>query len=1296
MKGAVIIRIRVHEREIELEHKGRYIIGRADNCDIQVREAGVSRYHLFVDVEADGIYIGDMGSGNGTFVNNREITGRTALVKGDRVRAGTVEIAVSGYPAAVAAPAAPAPVAAAMPPAAAPAVVPPAASRPRTAAVKEARVAGLVLRAALVCGLLAAAAMVWVLVTAREPAAVRQARTDLARADELARAGDLEGAEAVYRGIPAAAEKEQALARQGLAAISARREREATVAWTRAVDRELAVIAEFQAAHADQPLEVLRRYDALAAGCRGTPQEAAVQRTADAFKATLQTTDKARFFAALDAVKADLQAERFGGALAGCRQVFEQPGLGEAEVVEMKRLVAATATAAADAAARVCARAEALVREGRFDEAAEAVRTAAAQFGLFPDPLLETLGIPAHSRDLTDYLETIAAAQRQTGDAAAQAVVRLRREALGLLADKRFVEAAVLLEARAGAVEVPAAREELAGLLALARAMTAMQDRLIAAVAARPLKVDVLKGSLVWVDREAVMVQDAAEGVEVRVAWKNIAFVHFDRILALAQAARTPAERTTLGEYFFAVGETALARVYLEPAAPVPGPKPPVAAAGTALAGLRAGRVWPGWSNYTAFMRFYGGPPKSGIAYEALRFYGITAGNVQYPGDAALEGGDPAVDFYVDDASRKGTLHLKQEEPAVAEAIAAFKRDRKNPAVLVRPHCYNDPAVRATLIANVKDAVTRYRDARPVAYALGDEISSESFVTPIDWCYCPSCLALFRAWLTTVYPDISAVNRVWGTRFTAFDQAMPATVQAMIEANNYFTGRSAERDMRYPELNYASHNDYREWRDINLAEVLAGLRDAGRSVDPDTPIGAVGLQRPAECGGFDYTRLPGVLDWVEAYDIGEVREVLRSFTVPGYPVVQTHFIDNNDPAGNKFRAWYYFAHGDRGVILWAMEHAFTSPPSPQAKPAMPMLKEAYETFRGGLAARRFAATMHTDGIAIYYSQPSIRFHWFVDAGVHGNTWPNRGADIAAQYSSDIRSRQAFVDMLENSGYQYDFVSSRAVAEHDLSAAEYPVLILPKTASLSDAEAAAITAYVRGGGLVIADYQTGMLDEHLRGRAAGALDDLFGIKRRGHRMVEWYDALAAHADWDYGFTPPARPDFRGMYAVEEGVVAMAGKPATSVGNVPVVISNRDGAGATYYLNLNMLNYPDVRFADPARGESMRMILANILEERGLRAPVEVYRGGRFAPNIEKIIWNGPDGDLLFVFINAAFRNTESSTSFQADLKAEPHPVTIKLTRGARQVTRFGDSADLGKVDQWEDLFTPAQPLVYILK
>jgi|SRR6516165_4512021 serine/threonine-protein kinase len=58
--------------EIVLNRRGHYVVGRAEDCDICLCGgdlSSVSRHHCELDVDPPGISIRDLGSRNGTFVN---------------------------------------------------------------------------------------------------------------------------------------------------------------------------------------------------------------------------------------------------------------------------------------------------------------------------------------------------------------------------------------------------------------------------------------------------------------------------------------------------------------------------------------------------------------------------------------------------------------------------------------------------------------------------------------------------------------------------------------------------------------------------------------------------------------------------------------------------------------------------------------------------------------------------------------------------------------------------------------------------------------------------------------------------------------------------------------------------------------------------------------------------------------------------------------------------------------------------------------------------------------------------
>lgn len=72
------------------------LIGRLRNCDFPLPSPLVSREHAHIICASGGIFIEDLGSTNGTFVNGRRLEKRVALQKGDRVSIAAFSFVFTG------------------------------------------------------------------------------------------------------------------------------------------------------------------------------------------------------------------------------------------------------------------------------------------------------------------------------------------------------------------------------------------------------------------------------------------------------------------------------------------------------------------------------------------------------------------------------------------------------------------------------------------------------------------------------------------------------------------------------------------------------------------------------------------------------------------------------------------------------------------------------------------------------------------------------------------------------------------------------------------------------------------------------------------------------------------------------------------------------------------------------------------------------------------------------------------------------------------------------------------------
>jgi len=88
--------------EFPLRMNREIIIGRSSDLDMVLVEDMVSRRHAKISSTDNDVFIQDMGSTNGTFVNGEKIAGRAQLQEGDRILVGTSIIKVVGVEGSVA------------------------------------------------------------------------------------------------------------------------------------------------------------------------------------------------------------------------------------------------------------------------------------------------------------------------------------------------------------------------------------------------------------------------------------------------------------------------------------------------------------------------------------------------------------------------------------------------------------------------------------------------------------------------------------------------------------------------------------------------------------------------------------------------------------------------------------------------------------------------------------------------------------------------------------------------------------------------------------------------------------------------------------------------------------------------------------------------------------------------------------------------------------------------------------------------------------------------------------------
>jgi hypothetical protein len=466
-------------------------------------------------------------------------------------------------------------------------------------------------------------------------------------------------------------------------------------------------------------------------------------------------------------------------------------------------------------------------------------------------------------------------------------------------------------------------------------------------------------------------------------------------------------------------------------------------------------------------------PEKFPLFCQRLREMGVNTAMVS--GDA-----DPAplwqnhFPYYVENMVNRGLCLKWNSSVTNWEALLSeWNKGGRSKSKFVRDYCLDDPQWRQSAQKQIAAIVARNAPHQPLAYNLRDELSVTYSANPFDYDFNPVTLASFRQWLKTQYSNLSALNSEWETSFAKWEDVTPFTTDEIknrmssgqpllrgnpdwqaLEALKFDPGNARSSATRW---NFSPWADFRTYMDISLAAALDDFRQAAHRLDPQTPVGIEGTQMPSAFGGYDLWRLSRALDWVEAYDIGNAREIFGSF-MPGRPILTTVFESDTDHA--RRRLWHLLLEGDRGCIVWWSEDCidFKSPDyalTPKAKALAPVLKE----MTSPLAQLFLRADRAVHPIFIYYSQPSIQVDWLLESTVDGSTWPRRFSSFEAAHNHAAQARDGWLKALQDLGYSPLFISSEQLAGGQKRMDTNAYVVLSSAYALSENEVRQLLQWV---------------------------------------------------------------------------------------------------------------------------------------------------------------------------------------------------------------------------------------------
>ena len=572
------------------------------------------------------------------------------------------------------------------------------------------------------------------------------------------------------------------------------------------------------------------------------------------------------------------------------------------------------------------------------------------------------------------------------------------------------------------------------------------------------------------------------------------------------------------------------------------------------------------------------------------------------------------------------TYHTPSLEPKnlkLMQAKEEYFKDRTNKKPFIREPSFFDETAVAENMAKLTATVKSQQYLHPLFFAT-DEVGIADLACAWDFDFDPRALVAFREWLRTQYCSIAALNQQWETSFADWQEVMPFTTDEMIARGGG---------------NYAPWADHRHFMNKAFYETIKLTSQTIHAASPKSFAGITGAQMPSPFGGYDYWLLSDAIDVIEPYNIGNNRELWRSFA-PEKPAFMTSFASDSSEV---WRHWLQALHGDRGVIIYDEENRFMDEDchvTAYGKPFVPL----YAELTGGIVKQITQAKPVQVQVAIHYSHPSITAMWMRQIDSHELDWAERSSWHERQNNNFLRLRESCVKILEDTYIPYEFVAYRQLELGMLLAKAPKVFILPQSIAMSAEEVAAVKDYVEAGGIVIADAMPAIMDEHCTTLATGQMDDLFGIRRTGNVQNSTPGLHRTNTADPRGLATLEKLELSVLEQLEltNGAQALY---RSQDGN-PAYIIRSVGKGLTIYLNADITDYHRWRIKPP-EDTQVRQLFAAIFATAGIPMNIQVTReDGSRAHGLE--CFEYPYGESTMYAFNRNFQLRASElgpTSYQ---------------------------------------------------
>lgn len=513
--------------------------------------------------------------------------------------------------------------------------------------------------------------------------------------------------------------------------------------------------------------------------------------------------------------------------------------------------------------------------------------------------------------------------------------------------------------------------------------------------------------------------------------------------------------------------------------------------------------------------------------------------------------------------------------------------------------------------------------------------------------------------------------------------------------------------------NVSAWCDFRNFMDASFADAVLRAAQVCKAEDPYARCATEGGQCPFPFGWYNYEQVLRAVDVIEPYNIGNNVEVIRSLkpeaimvSTHGYQYTPGKQLTAEDRLQQKRAVrpiWWGVFHAHRGSLIWddnLTNYRFVDEKTRELTPAAETFSEVFKELHQGVPKLVMNSRRMHDGIALHYSHPSMQVHWLLSNLKYARDWVAHSGGDRGSHITAVRN--AWTKLIEDLGFQYNFVSGSQIESRGLNSGEYRAFVMPQSLAVSAREAEQIREFVRDGGLLIADYRNATMNEHGRDLGHGQLDDVFGISRTPS------PAPAGQTETARGVADEGSVQLQGkqlslLTPGDNGIKPTAGKVLAQSGNSPLVIVNAFGKGKAVFLNLEISAYAYQRL-EASLASGLPELMEGVFGLANIAPRLQVLGAdGKRLPGTEVVVFSNGGCEHVAVFRNPQFDDggwgsfptmeaREWAGSIDNSLLEKEARVRLVWSE-ERQTYDIMQRKDMGSIKSLEATLDPWSPLIF---